>query len=316
MITKQISQERIEEVIKSGEKQMLDDLKFLHSQGQSLEQILPNKSTYLHIACANGYYDVAAFLLRVGVSVSSFDGDFWMPIHIAAFFDYPRLIELLVSYKADINQKTKSEETAYDLCGRLETRQLISKIERKDVKKKRSAYGVRDSRRQARKTKVEAIKNFEADEVGARTSVRRSSFREKNGEAMAKFDAKRENLALRDGKMDSSDGYQSEDIENEEMPTFKDKYDAKKQVLNQNERSTLLVQLNPSSQKLEEVDVKLTKDADDISKKNSFSKKIRSSIRKLRKQTSDEDIKKLSLKENGLVTGDDHNKRNSCCAIC
>lgn len=65
----------------------------------------------LHVAAANGYYDVAAFLLRCGVSPSVRDNDLWMPVHAAACWAQPDLIELLCEYGGDINAKTNNGET-------------------------------------------------------------------------------------------------------------------------------------------------------------------------------------------------------------
>jgi ankyrin repeat protein len=64
----------------------------------------------LHIAAANGYYDVAAFLLRCNVSPVLRDIDLWQPIHAASSWNQPDLIELLCEYGADINAKTGAGE--------------------------------------------------------------------------------------------------------------------------------------------------------------------------------------------------------------
>ncbi len=65
----------------------------------------------MHVAAANGYYDVAAFLLRCGVSPSVRDNDLWQPIHAAACWAQPDLVELLSEYGGDINAKTSAGET-------------------------------------------------------------------------------------------------------------------------------------------------------------------------------------------------------------
>lgn len=56
---------------------MLNDMKQKHQRGEPLTYRYPDGSTYLHIAAANGYNSVAAFLLRCGVEVGSRDNDFW-----------------------------------------------------------------------------------------------------------------------------------------------------------------------------------------------------------------------------------------------
>jgi len=49
----------------------------------------------LHIAAAHGYYDVAAFLLRCGVSPNVRDNDLWQPMHAAACWAQVRAVVLL-----------------------------------------------------------------------------------------------------------------------------------------------------------------------------------------------------------------------------
>ena len=44
----------------------------------------------LHVAAANGYMQVAEFLLKQGASVDLEDRDGWLPIHIAACWGYVR----------------------------------------------------------------------------------------------------------------------------------------------------------------------------------------------------------------------------------
>lgn len=44
----------------------------------------------LHVAAANGYMQVAEFLLKQGASVELEDRDGWLPIHIAACWGYVR----------------------------------------------------------------------------------------------------------------------------------------------------------------------------------------------------------------------------------
>lgn len=61
----------------------------------------------LHIAAANGYYDVAAFLLRCECDVNARDSEGWTPLHAAAAWDQPGIIELLFEYNADVKAQTE-----------------------------------------------------------------------------------------------------------------------------------------------------------------------------------------------------------------
>jgi len=115
----------------------------------------------LHVAAANGFYDVAAFLLRCGLPATVRDNDLWMPIHAAASWNQPDLIELLCEYGADINAKTNTGETPMDLCEDLATRQVIATVQHNEARKKRLAFGVRDSRRQSRRWVWGWIRGFE-----------------------------------------------------------------------------------------------------------------------------------------------------------
>jgi len=62
------------------------------------------------------------------------------------------IVELLAEYKGDINAKTTTGETPYDLCEDDSTRAVIATLQAEAAKRKRrSAFGTRDSRRQSRK---------------------------------------------------------------------------------------------------------------------------------------------------------------------
>ncbi|VDN86467.1 unnamed protein product [Brugia pahangi] len=151
MASRGITQAYIDDQRGAAEKQMLDEMKLLRQEGHPLDVRQADGSTYLHIAAANGYYDVAAFLLRCGVSPSVRDNDLWMPVHAAACWAQPDLIELLCEYGGDINAKTNNGETALDLCEDTTTRAVIVTVQQQEARKKRLAFGVRDSRRQSRK---------------------------------------------------------------------------------------------------------------------------------------------------------------------
>lgn len=101
MAHRNITQELIEEKRGEPERQMLSDMKMLRQRGEPLDSRQPNGSTFvcflfsgycissgnnnvyfqLHAAAANGYYDVVAFLLRVGVQPDLKDNEGWTSLH-------------------------------------------------------------------------------------------------------------------------------------------------------------------------------------------------------------------------------------------
>lgn len=84
MARRGITQDDIDGERQKPELQMLADMKWLHQHSGSLDYRDLDGATPLHVAAANGYYDVAVFLLRCGVSPNIRDEDSWLPIHAAA----------------------------------------------------------------------------------------------------------------------------------------------------------------------------------------------------------------------------------------
>ncbi|CAB3408528.1 unnamed protein product [Caenorhabditis bovis] len=196
MAARGITQQYIDEMRGAPEKAMLDDMKALHTQGRQLDARGPDGSTYLHVAAANGYYDVAAFLLRCGVSPLARDNDLWQPVHAAACWAQPDLIELICEYGGDIHAKTSTGESPMELCEDPTTRQVIQTILQSEARRRRLAFGVRDSRRQSKKRK-----KFESPQQGAtsgdnpfsaRGAIRRQSLRDRSGMTPARIEAQKE----------------------------------------------------------------------------------------------------------------------------
>ncbi|KRX90628.1 Protein phosphatase 1 regulatory subunit 16A [Trichinella pseudospiralis] len=114
MANRGITQDDIDEERLCNERNMLDDMKALYNRGDNMDQKDKQGATLLHVACANGYYSVAEFLLECGAWVHARDNDGWQPIHAAAIWAQPDLIELLVQFGADINARTNTGETPLD----------------------------------------------------------------------------------------------------------------------------------------------------------------------------------------------------------
>src|SRR5262245_29459891 len=57
----------------------------------------------LHEACAAGELERAERLVDAdSASVNSYSPDGWTPLHLAAFFGYPKIVELLLGHDADV----------------------------------------------------------------------------------------------------------------------------------------------------------------------------------------------------------------------
>ncbi|KAK0422777.1 hypothetical protein QR680_007778 [Steinernema hermaphroditum] len=184
-----ITVEMVEEIREAPEKKMLEDMKSLRQRGKSLDARAPDGSTYLHVAAANGYYDVAAFLLRCNMKHSVRDNDLWTPMHAAAYWGQPDLIELLCDNGGDLDAVTRTSLTPIQLCVDDVTRSVINNLGQKE---KRRRTTVRDSRRQSKKKR-----NIEtAPQSAFVRNGRRHSFRDKSGPSLAQIEAKREHNDL------------------------------------------------------------------------------------------------------------------------
>uniref|UniRef100_A0AC34RJ42 Uncharacterized protein n=1 Tax=Panagrolaimus sp. JU765 TaxID=591449 RepID=A0AC34RJ42_9BILA len=204
MAQRSITQELIDERRAEPENQMLSDMKNMHMHDpEKLKTRMPDGSTYLHIAAAHGFYDVVAFLLKIGFDWQPRDNDHWTPLHAAAQWNHPDIIELLCEYGADINVKTVTGETPFDLAEDNNTRAVIQSImQQLEAKKKRYAFGVRDSRRQSRKRKkYESPQPLPLNQNGdnpfsARGAIRRQSLRDRSGLTPARLEAQQEQTNL------------------------------------------------------------------------------------------------------------------------
>ncbi|KAF8368189.1 gfi-2 [Pristionchus pacificus] len=202
MAEKGITQQSIDEERGSAEKDMLSDMKLMHQRGIPLDSRMADGSTYLHIAAANGFYDVAAFLLRNRLDPNTRDNDLWTSVHAAAAWAQPDLLELLCDYGGEINAKTSNMEAPIDLCEEdVTTRAVITQLQNVEAKKRKpGGFGVRDSRRQSRRRKkfespgqsVVAEKNG----FSARGAIRRQSLRDKTGLTPARLEAQAEKTDL------------------------------------------------------------------------------------------------------------------------
>lgn len=97
--------EAIEAGDESGVKRCLDDgadAMFADEEG----------FTALHMACQEGYGDIATMLLRKGANVDSTDDDGVTPLMLASEAGHDSVVTLLVAENADVNLADKAGKTA------------------------------------------------------------------------------------------------------------------------------------------------------------------------------------------------------------
>lgn len=137
MARRGVTQKLIDETRSATETFMLDDLRDIKSQGQSLMFRDSQSATPLHVAAANGYVRVVEYLLSQNVPTEVRDHDDWSPLHAAACWGHPDVLELLVQNGANLHARTKNQETPYDICEDAELRdrimQLINEQETKRI---------------------------------------------------------------------------------------------------------------------------------------------------------------------------------------
>ncbi|KAG7156325.1 phosphatase 1 regulatory inhibitor subunit 16B-like [Homarus americanus] len=164
MARRGVTQRLIDETRSATETQMLNDLKHMKSEGQSLMFRDHQGATPLHIAAANGYVRVVEYLLSQNVPTEVRDHDDWSPLHAAACWGHPDVLELLVQNGANLHARTKNQETPYDICEDAELRERIMQLISEQETKR-----IHDQTKRVRRT-----------HSNTRTqSVRRTSIREK-----------------------------------------------------------------------------------------------------------------------------------------
>ncbi|XP_036366790.1 protein phosphatase 1 regulatory subunit 12A isoform X2 [Octopus sinensis] len=193
MARRGITQEEIDETREAKERQMYNDLVEHVKQGKNLQDIRDhNGVTPLHIAAANGYLEVAKYLLDHKVPVNSRDDESWEPIHAAACWQESLMLDLLVEYGADIDSKTKKNDTPFDICDDPDIKQKILDMkDEQENQKRRSSGSVRKTNRPNNRSSSSSptnclltSNNSFSDKALFRASLRRSSMR---GEKSALF---------------------------------------------------------------------------------------------------------------------------------
>ncbi|KAI5719925.1 hypothetical protein M8J76_016696 [Diaphorina citri] len=161
MAARGVTQALIDETRAAPETRMLEDLAAEAARGQDLEYKDPaSGATPLHIAAANGYLRVVEYLL----DQHHVDKDGWQPVHAAACWGHVDILEILVQNGADLNAKTKHDETPADICEDPELRERILALKsEQESKKMAEATRRRVKRTQSNNTRAQSVR---------RTSIR------------------------------------------------------------------------------------------------------------------------------------------------
>lgn len=138
ILTKGITQADITKARASQGTKCMTDVHYLVSMGTDLNTVyLDNGATLLHVAAANGYVEVALFLLSKLATVDAPDIDGWTPLHAAAFWGEVDIIELLAAHDANFKMRTFCGELPSDLTEDEDIRNLLQRLsERSDLLKR------------------------------------------------------------------------------------------------------------------------------------------------------------------------------------
>lgn len=161
-----VTQQLIDDTRASTEMKMLQDLQWLVEEDGDLDFQDEQGATYLHIAAANGYISVAEFLLDNGANPNICDNDSWHPVHSAACWGHPEILDMLVQHGADVKAETKIGETPYDICEDPELKERIQQL--------KNEMEIRQSAQQMTRLRRSQSQNTRSH------SVRRTSLRDKS----------------------------------------------------------------------------------------------------------------------------------------
>ncbi|CAM4400283.1 unnamed protein product [Caretta caretta] len=108
---------------------MFADVKQLILVGGSVNQKNDKGITLLHIACANGYKDVASLILDHGADVNVVDNQYWTPLHLAAKYGQTNLVKLLLMHQANPSVLNCNNEKPSDIAASEFIEEMLLKAE-------------------------------------------------------------------------------------------------------------------------------------------------------------------------------------------
>ncbi|XP_416950.4 unconventional myosin-XVI isoform X1 [Gallus gallus] len=108
---------------------MLTDVRQLISSGGSVNQKNDEGVTLLHVACANGYKNVASLILDHGADLNVVDNQYWTPLHLAAKYGQTSLVKLLLMHWANPNLLNCNNEKPSDIAASEFIEEMLLKAE-------------------------------------------------------------------------------------------------------------------------------------------------------------------------------------------
>uniref|UniRef100_A0A672TY13 Myosin XVI n=1 Tax=Strigops habroptila TaxID=2489341 RepID=A0A672TY13_STRHB len=108
---------------------MLTDVRQLISSGGSVNQKNDEGVTLLHVACANGYKNVASLILDHGADLNVVDNQYWTPLHLAAKYGQTNLVKLLLMHWANPNLLNCNNEKPSDVAASEFIEEMLLKAE-------------------------------------------------------------------------------------------------------------------------------------------------------------------------------------------
>ncbi|NXD09668.1 MYO16 protein, partial [Nothocercus nigrocapillus] len=108
---------------------MLTDVRQLISSGGNVNQKNDEGVTLLHVACANGYKNVASLILDHGADLNAVDNHYWTPLHLAAKYGQTSLVKLLLMHWANPNLLNCNNEKPSDIAASEFIEEMLLKAE-------------------------------------------------------------------------------------------------------------------------------------------------------------------------------------------
>ncbi|XP_040440450.1 unconventional myosin-XVI isoform X1 [Falco naumanni] len=108
---------------------MLTDVRQLISSGGSVNQKNDEGVTLLHVACANGYKNVASLIVDHGADLNVVDNQYWTPLHLAAKYGQTSLVKLLLMHWANPNLLNCNNEKPSDVAASEFIEEMLLKAE-------------------------------------------------------------------------------------------------------------------------------------------------------------------------------------------
>jgi ankyrin repeat protein len=127
-----------------------------HRQKEIVNLLVARGATLtLHEACAAGEFErVERLLAAEPDTVNTFSPDGWTPLHLAAFFGYPKIVELLLAHDADVIAHSRNPTGNTPRRRRLQSRRADGAVARAGEEPPRGGRDAAPPRRVAQSSTV------------------------------------------------------------------------------------------------------------------------------------------------------------------